>query len=235
MNEITWIKIVTSLFDDTKIKIIDAMPKGDSILIIWFKLLCLCGKTNKDGLLMITDSKPHDIESLASNFHRTKAQVEKAMNVFNELEMVEIIDGAYYIKNWGKYQTVDKMKEIREYNRVKQQEYRARIKAEKNQDVIDSSLTGQIHKARNVNDCQDIEEEEDNKNKNKNPLIINQRRQMPTMEEIKEFIKKHKLLVNAENFYGVQELTGWSKPWQKEIVLWNNGIIEEQKRKGEKK
>ena len=33
-----WIKIVTDIFDDEKIQLIEALPSADSILVIWFKL-----------------------------------------------------------------------------------------------------------------------------------------------------------------------------------------------------
>ena len=79
---------------------------------------------------MVTNNKPHDLDSLANELSRPRKTVEMAINTFIELNMFEIIDGLYYIKNWEKYQAVEKMNEIREYNRIKQQEYRARVKAE---------------------------------------------------------------------------------------------------------
>ena len=55
MAEVKWIKIVPNVFDDDKIKLIETMPDGDSIIVIWFKLLCLAGKQNRDGFLMMND------------------------------------------------------------------------------------------------------------------------------------------------------------------------------------
>ena len=46
MADIKWIKITTDMFDDEKIKVIEAMPDRDAILIIWIKLLTLAGKVN---------------------------------------------------------------------------------------------------------------------------------------------------------------------------------------------
>jgi len=39
MGDVKWIKIVTDIFDDEKIRLIDALPDNDTILVIWFKLL----------------------------------------------------------------------------------------------------------------------------------------------------------------------------------------------------
>ena len=44
MAEVKWIKIVTDVFDDEKILLIESLPEADSIIVIWFKLLCLAGK-----------------------------------------------------------------------------------------------------------------------------------------------------------------------------------------------
>ena len=41
MSDVKWIKIVTNIFDNRKIKQIEIMPDGDTILVIWFKLICL--------------------------------------------------------------------------------------------------------------------------------------------------------------------------------------------------
>ena len=50
-----WIKIVTDIFDDEKILLIEAMPDADSIIVIWFKLLCLAGKLNSCGVLIMNN------------------------------------------------------------------------------------------------------------------------------------------------------------------------------------
>ena len=37
MTEVKWIKIVTDIFDDEKILIIESMPEADAMIVIWFK------------------------------------------------------------------------------------------------------------------------------------------------------------------------------------------------------
>jgi len=44
--EIKWIKLTVNMFDDEKIRLIQAMPESDAIIIIWIRLLALAGKTN---------------------------------------------------------------------------------------------------------------------------------------------------------------------------------------------
>lgn len=36
-SEIKWIKIVTDIFDDEKILLIESMPDADSIIVMWRK------------------------------------------------------------------------------------------------------------------------------------------------------------------------------------------------------
>ena len=49
MADVKWIKILTDIFDDEKILLIETLPEDDSIIVIWFKILCLAGKQNNSG------------------------------------------------------------------------------------------------------------------------------------------------------------------------------------------
>lgn len=49
----------TDIFDDEKILLIESLPECDSIIVIWFKLLCFAGKTNNSGVFLMGDSIPY--------------------------------------------------------------------------------------------------------------------------------------------------------------------------------
>lgn len=51
MSEIKWIKICTDIFDDEKILLIESKPEKDSIIVIWFKLLCFAGKQDRKSVV----------------------------------------------------------------------------------------------------------------------------------------------------------------------------------------
>ena len=70
MAEVKWIKIVTNIFDDEKIQLIEKMPDGDAIIVVWFKLLCLAGKTNNHGVMILSDKIPYTDEMLSTIFRR---------------------------------------------------------------------------------------------------------------------------------------------------------------------
>jgi len=102
--EVKWIKIVTGIFDDEKIQLIEQMPDGDTILVIWFKLLCLAGKTNNHGIIMLSDKIPYTEEMLSTVFRRPINTVRLALKAFEAYGMVEIVDGTVTIANWEKHQ-----------------------------------------------------------------------------------------------------------------------------------
>lgn len=128
MSEIKWIKIVTDVFDDEKILLIETLPDADSIIVIWFKLLCLAGKQNNSGVFMLNDRMPYNEKMFATIFRRKESTVQLALRTFEEFGMIEIIEGAVTIPNWGRHQNIEAIESRREYKRLKQAEYRQRQK-----------------------------------------------------------------------------------------------------------
>ena len=129
MGEVKWIKITTNIFDDEKIKLIDAMPDNDAILVIWFKILALAGKTNESGALLLNHKLAYTDEMLATIFGRKITTIRLALNTFEQLEMVEKGDYIQVI-NWEKHQNEDGLKRIREKNRERVQRFRDKKKVE---------------------------------------------------------------------------------------------------------
>lgn len=151
MSEIKWIKITTDMFDDEKIKLIEAMPEADMILIIWIKLLTLAGKKNVNGYIFLTENIPYTDEMLATIFNRPVNTIRLALDVFKKFNMIEY-DGNNNLKitNWGKHQNIEGLEKIREQNRLRVQKYRERIKQiEEPQDCnVTETLRNDIDKNR---------------------------------------------------------------------------------------
>ena len=167
MAEVRWIKLCTDVFDDEKIMLIESMPEADSIIVIWFKLLCLAGKKNNGGVFMLNDKVLYTDEMLAAIFRRPINVVRLALSTFENFGMVEIINNIYTIPNWEKHQNVDKMAEIREKNRISQQKSRAKKKLLQSNNGVscDSQVT--------VTGCHDIEKErEEEKEKESHSFIL---------------------------------------------------------------
>ena len=140
--EVKWIKLSTDLFNNRKIRQIERMDDGDAIIVIWLKLLILAGEINDGGEIYFTKEVPFTEESLAVQFDRPRELIALALRTFQAFGMIDITDDSMSIMNWGKYQSVDRMEEIREYNRQAKQRQRAREKDVKD-NVNDMSMTSQ--------------------------------------------------------------------------------------------
>lgn len=124
MADVKWIKIVTDIFDDEKILLIEQLPEGESIIVIWFKLLCLAGKLNSSGVLIMNNKIAYTDKMLSTIFRRKESTVQLALNTFVELGMIEVIEGVITIPNWGKHQNLDQLEKKKEYMREYMVEYR---------------------------------------------------------------------------------------------------------------
>lgn len=129
MAEIKWIKIVTDIFDDEKMLMIETLPSADSIIVIWFKLLCLAGKSNNSGVFIFNDRIPYTEEMFAAIFRRDVNVVRLAIKTFVEFGMIEVVNNVVTIPNWSKHQTLDSYERQKERDRLKKQKKRAEQKA----------------------------------------------------------------------------------------------------------
>lgn len=126
MGEIQWIKLAVGMFDvSRKIKRIEKMKDGDTILVIWFKLLCLAGSIN-DGGAIYNINEPYTVETLAEELRRPVKVVMRALAAFEQFGMIAIENGIIYLVSWEKYQSADKLELIREQNRMRKQKQRER-------------------------------------------------------------------------------------------------------------
>jgi len=129
MSEVKWIKITTDIFDDEKFDAISSLADKQMIQLAWIKLLCLAGKCNDNGFLTISNEIPYTNEMLASRFNMSVGDVQRALVLFQELHMIEVVDNVYMISNWAKYQSVDDLDKIREKGKERTRRWREKQKA----------------------------------------------------------------------------------------------------------
>ena len=128
MADVKWIKIAINMFDNRKIRQIETMPDGDSLLLIWVKLLCLAGNVNDGGYIYLTKEIPYTDEMLATQFNKPLPTIRLALKTFEQFGMIEIINNMILLSSWQKYQNTDKLEEMREKNRARQKRYYDRQK-----------------------------------------------------------------------------------------------------------
>lgn len=170
MAEIKWIKITTSIFDDEAIKVIEQMPEGDAILVIWFKLLVQAGIINDSGLVYFKKDIPYTEDMLAIVFHKPVTLIRLALTTFEKFGMIEIADNqSILIRNWEKHQNVSGMEQVREYNRLAKRKQRQKAKELKLLSDSQGQCQGHVKESHETDIDKDIEyikEEEEEEEKN---------------------------------------------------------------------
>ena len=216
MAEVKWIKIVTNIFDDEKIRYIETLPSGNEMIVIWFKILCLAGRSNSSGLLMMTDRIAYTDHMLSSIFSKDIKTIQLALSVFQNLEMIEMMDNKIYLLNWEKHQSLDKLEAKKRYDR----EYQ---KTKRNEKLLENRTT--IVRAEYDNRSLDIELDKDIDNRykdkdldidciNNNTNIYNNSEKefkKPTLDEIKLYANsiKTEMPIDADRFYDHYQSVGW--------------------------
>lgn len=169
MSEIKWIKITTNMFEDEKIKLIDALPERDTIHYIWLRLLVQAGKTNSGGLIYLSENVPYTEEMLSTIFARPLNSIRLAIETLKNFGMIQVFeDKIIKIRNWDKHQNVEGMERVREQGRL-----RAQRKRERDKKLLQGKSTND--KESNVTNCESNvtvteQKERENKKESKNKI-----------------------------------------------------------------
>lgn len=213
MSSIKWIKLNVDMFDDEKIKIIQSMPEGDSLLIVWIKLITLAGKTNDGGYIYINENMAYTDEMLSVIMNKPLNIIQLALGTFTRLGMIELDEKGIYLINFEKYQSIDKLEKIREQTRLRVAKHREKLK---NDDV---TLQVTQSNAIDIDIDKDIDKEYIKESKKKSF-------KKPTIEEIQDYCKERNNSINADAFYDFYESKNWyvgknkMQNWKAAIRTW---------------
>lgn len=129
MGEITWIKLRTDMFDNPKIRLIESLPEGDTLIVIWAKILTTAGKVNCSGYIMIAENIPMNVEEMSSIFNRPLNTVRLALQTFKRYGMIEIDENEIIrITNWDKHQNIDGMEKVKKQTAERVRKHREKKK-----------------------------------------------------------------------------------------------------------
>lgn len=131
MYNLQWLKLEIKIFSNRKIQILLKEQDGDTYFRVWIQLLSIAMECNNEGKLVIGKNTPMTIENFSKIMGKSKKKIEKIIKKFQELNMLIVEDGAYKIKNWSKYQSIETSEKYQEQNRIRQQRYREKLKSEK--------------------------------------------------------------------------------------------------------
>lgn len=231
-DDVKWIRIVTDIFDNRKIKQIESLPNGDSIIVIWLKILTLAGSINDSGFVYFTKEIPYTDQLLATAFNRPLATVQFALDIFQKFEMIEVINDMIFVSNWEKYQCVEGLSKIREQNRLRKQRQRDKQKA----------LAESCHVTVTGRHATEIDIEEDIEAEKKEDANASKKEggktafRAPSIEDVEAYCKSEGFdQTDADDFVNFYQKKGWRvgkdkmKDWKAAVRNWENS---ERRRRG---
>lgn len=128
MAEVKWVKIMTDMFDNRKIKHLRHLPEGNNIVLIWVMLLTIAGRCNAGGMIFLTEDIPYTPKMLADELGFEENTVRMALKALEEFNMITTDHAHFAIAGWNEYQNIEGMDKIREQNRLRKAAQRARAK-----------------------------------------------------------------------------------------------------------
>lgn len=133
-----YLKLKDNFFESDEMIILESMPDGYVYSNILLKLYLRSLKN--DGRLMFNDRIPFNTNMLAQVTRHSVGDIERAMKIFQELELIEVLDnGAIYLADIQNYIGHSSTEADRK------RAYRARISAEQKQLLMKSGqMSGQM-------------------------------------------------------------------------------------------
>lgn len=235
MTAVKWIKICTDIFDDEKILLVESMPEADSIIVIWFKLLCMAGKQNNGGVFMLNNKIAYTDEMLSTIFRRPLTTIRLALNTFVQFEMIEIVNDTITIPNWGKHQSLDQLESKKEYMRNYMKGYR-----EKQRLLTEGKPLCKTNNKANVSEAdKEIDKDKEKEIDKESDKQKRKRFVPPSLEEVKAYCSERNNNVDAERFIDYYTSNGWlvgknkMKDWKAAVRTWErNGYSGQDLQKG---
>ena len=136
MYELPWFKTETKIFSNRKIQLILKLTDGDTYFRVWIQLIALAVECNN----------PMTIENFSKIMGKSKKKIEKILNKFLELEMLRKEGETFIIKNWDKYQSIEKYEKYQMQNRERQKRYREKLKSENEKSNVIKTLNNEQEK-----------------------------------------------------------------------------------------
>lgn len=190
---VKWIKLNVNMFNDEKIALIESMPEGDTILVIWIKLLNQAGKTNASGYIYLSENIPYTEDMLSTIFKRPLNVVRLALTTFQQFGMIEIDDQEFIrVSNWEKHQNVEGLDKIREQTRKRVAKHREQKQLE------DSNVSSNVTVTQsNATDIELELDKEIDKDNNKHIVEIISFLNEKASKNYRSSSNKTKTLINA--------------------------------------
>ena len=220
-----WLKLKEDFFESDEIKILESLPNGMAYSNFYLKLLCKSIKNN--GVLRLRNVIPYTIEMLSSmtntNIDIARGAVEKLI----ALNMIEVLDdGALYMLD------IENMIGSETDSAQRMREARAKTINLEEKDKKSLTLCENVRKSDTEIDKElelekEIEIDKEKKIKKEKSTVKAKAFTIPTIDEIKEYIKEIKSNIDADNFLDYYTSNGWMvgkqkmKDWKATARRWS--------------
>ena len=118
MYDIQWFKLEKNIFCNRKIQLLLGLNDGDTYFRIWIQLLSLAVECGDCGRLIIGNN-PISIKEFSKIMGKSSKKMSKILEKFLELEMLKKEEDVFVIKNWNKYQSLDRQEDYLIKNHIK--------------------------------------------------------------------------------------------------------------------
>jgi predicted phage replisome organizer len=159
MYGIQWFKVDKNIFNNRKIQLILKHKDGDTYFRVWMQLLSIAVECGNNGRLEIGE-KPITFQDCAKIMGKTSNKMRRILDEFLELGMLKKEGETFLIKNWDKYQSIDKYENYQTQNRERQKRYREKLKSENEESNVIVTLSNAEEEKRIEEKTKDIRKEE---------------------------------------------------------------------------
>ena len=159
MYDIQWFKLEKNIFCNRKIQLLLSLNDGDTYFRIWIQLLSLaveCG----DGGRLIIGNNPISIKEFSKIMGKSSKKMSKILEKLLELEMLKKEENVFVIKNWNKYQSLDRQEDYLIKNRERQRRFSEKLKKEQEKTNVSLTLDNATEEKREEKITKEIRKEE---------------------------------------------------------------------------
>lgn len=167
MYGIQWFKIDKNIFNNRKIQLLLKRKDGDTYFRVWLQLLSLAVECGNNGRLEIGD-EPISAEDCAKIMGKFSDKMRKILEEFLKLGMLKKDGETFIIKNWEKYQSIDKYENYQIQNRERQKRYREKLKNEIEKSNVIVTLNNTEEEKRTDKNTKEIRKEDIKRKENEN-------------------------------------------------------------------
>lgn len=159
MYDIQWFKVEKNIFYNRKIQLLLGLKDGDTYFRVWMQLLSLaveCG----DGGRLIIGNNPISVKEFSKIMGKSSKKMSKILEKFLELEMLKKEGEVFVIKNWNKYQSLDRQEDYLIKNRERQRRFSEKLKKEQEKTNVSLTLDNATEEKREEKITKEVRKEE---------------------------------------------------------------------------